>query len=65
MNNDTTNQIRCPYCQMRLFDIINNAKGQIEIKCGRCRKIVKIELDEADIEKDFAEFMRQLQSVAV
>lgn len=58
-------KIFCPYCQMRLFDARDNAKGDVEIKCNRCRRIVKVELKETDIEKELVNFIRQLESVAV
>jgi len=34
---------------MRLFDAKEDAKGNIEIKCVRCRQVVKIELKETEI----------------
>ena len=58
-------KIYCPYCNLRLFDTTNENKGTIEIKCNRCRRIVKIELKETDIENELVNFMRQLESVAV
>jgi len=36
--------IYCPLCNLRLFDAKDGDKAQIEIKCARCRKIIKIEL---------------------
>ena len=59
------NKIHCPHCNLRLFDTTDDNKGRIEIKCARCRKIVKIELNDAIIERDFAEIIRQMDSVAV
>jgi len=35
--------IHCPLCNLRLFDA-KDGSAQIEIKCARCRKIIKIEL---------------------
>ena len=49
--------IHCPYCKMRLFDLldaIENGKARIEIKCVRCRNVVKIELKEAGIKTTIA-----------
>ena len=63
-------KIYCPYCNLRLFDARGNAKGDVEIKCSRCRKVVKVELTEAltefaAFEKEMTDFMRQLDSVAL
>ena len=42
--------IYCPICNMRLLDAINESgKSTIEIKCVRCRKVVKVELKETEI----------------
>ena len=38
-------KIECPYCGMRLFDTREGGQALIEIKCTRCRKIVKVELN--------------------
>ncbi|MCI8516111.1 MAG: hypothetical protein HFG75_04450 [Hungatella sp.] len=34
--------IYCQYCHQRLFDILPGTRGSVEIKCSRCRRIVKI-----------------------
>lgn len=35
----------CPNCNKRIFDVFDNAKGVIEIKCPKCKKIVNIKLE--------------------
>ncbi|MDO4276627.1 MAG: hypothetical protein Q4D16_23440 [Eubacteriales bacterium] len=36
---------QCDDCKGRLFDLLLE-NGEIEIKCGKCKKLVKIEVDE-------------------
>lgn len=45
--------IYCRYCHQRLFDMIPGTRGSIEIKCSRCRKIIKITLSENKENKDY------------
>ena len=40
--------IHCPFCRLRLFDAGEGGKADIEIKCSRCGKIVKVELKEIE-----------------
>ncbi len=42
--------IYCKYCHQRLFDIIPGSRGSIEIKCSRCRRIMRVTL--MDMEKN-------------
>ena len=61
-------KIYCPYCNLRLFDTTNDNKGRIEIKCRRCHKIVKIDLNDFDIfgiDKELENFVLQISKVAV
>ncbi len=37
--------VRCPICKKILFVRHKDTKGQISIKCLRCKNINKIELD--------------------
>ncbi|MBN1071507.1 Com family DNA-binding transcriptional regulator [Clostridium botulinum] len=37
------NDIRCPKCNQLLFK--SNIEGQIEIKCVRCKNIIKLEIN--------------------
>ncbi len=37
-----TTTIYCRHCHQRLFDITPKTAGSIEIKCSRCRKIIRI-----------------------
>lgn len=39
-------QVKCPICGRRLFDITDEPKGKIEIKCTQCKQISEIELEE-------------------
>lgn len=44
-------QIRCPYCNWRLFDVITNPVSiVVEIKCQRCGQIYKIKIFEVTTE---------------
>ena len=45
--------IYCKYCHQRLFNIIPGTKGSIEIKCSRCRRIVKVTLLNTEKNKDY------------
>ena len=45
--------IYCKYCHQRLFDIIPGAQGSIEIKCSRCRRIMRITLLNTEKNKDY------------
>ena len=33
----------CPYCNKRLFEVVESKGFVIEIKCRRCKKVVTIE----------------------
>jgi len=37
--------VKCPSCQRRLFDKLEDTSGAIEIKCPACRKVIKIRLE--------------------
>ena len=39
-----TTTVYCRHCHQRLFDIIPGTRGNIEIKCSRCRKIIRVNL---------------------
>lgn len=43
MNNK--HKVTCPICNWLLFNKQDGSKGQIEIKCTRCKNIVQIELN--------------------
>ena len=45
--------IYCKYCHQRLFDIIPGASGSIEIKCSRCRRIMRVMLMNPQKHKDY------------
>ncbi len=34
--------IYCQYCHQRLFDLMSGTRGSIEIKCSRCRRVIRI-----------------------
>lgn len=36
--------VYCGVCHQRLFDLTTEASGGIEIKCPRCRRVVRIRL---------------------
>jgi len=38
-------KIFCPHCRRRLFDISHTGETSIEIKCPKCGKIVKLDLN--------------------
>lgn len=40
----TITTIYCPVCHKRLFDTDSAARGQIRIKCPRCRQIHQVSL---------------------
>ena len=37
-------KMKCPLCGKRIFDTSQDAKGEIEVKCKNCNKVVKITL---------------------
>lgn len=37
-------KVKCPLCGKRIFDAAKGMKGEIEIKCPHCHKVVKIQL---------------------
>lgn len=37
-------QVKCPVCGRRLFDIEEHSTGLIEIKCMHCKQIAKLQL---------------------
>ena len=41
-------KVSCPKCGKRVMDMIDGAKGVIEIKCPHCKSVVKIQLDRAN-----------------
>lgn len=45
---DMRNQIKCPNCLKRLFDIKSNVRGEIEIKCPKCKQVVVLILNDKD-----------------
>lgn len=36
--------VKCPKCEWRILDKISPTSGIIEVKCPRCREIVRIDL---------------------
>ena len=36
--------VKCPNCQHRVFDKMGVSSGILEMKCPRCRQIIKIDL---------------------
>lgn len=38
-------QVKCPICGRRLFDIEEPSAGLIAIKCSQCRNILQVRLD--------------------
>lgn len=40
------NIVYCPNCNKRLFDILKTSDCFIEIKCPKCKNIVRIKLSE-------------------
>ena len=34
-----TYPVKCPVCNQRVFDIVDDMQGCIEYKCPRCRKV--------------------------
>ncbi|MBW9148520.1 hypothetical protein K2F40_05970 [Clostridium sp. CM028] len=40
-----TEQVRCPICRRRLFDIEGDATGVIDIKCIQCKQVAQMRLD--------------------
>jgi|LFRM01.2.fsa_nt_gb endogenous inhibitor of DNA gyrase (YacG/DUF329 family) len=38
-------KVKCPLCGKRIFDTSQDAKGEIEVKCKNCNKVVKITLN--------------------
>lgn len=34
----------CPYCNWRIFDKVTPTTGVIEMKCPKCRKVVRVDL---------------------
>ena len=46
---DNMKKIYCPYCKMRLFDARDGGKAEIDIKCVRCGRIVRIDLKETTL----------------
>ena len=47
--------VYCRYCHQRLFDIIPGTRGIIEIKCSRCRRVMKICFQEQQKHIDYLE----------
>lgn len=41
-------QVRCPICGRRLFDIEGNATGVIDIKCIQCKQVAQVRLDKSN-----------------
>ena len=50
--------VYCPVCHQRLFDVGQPSRGQIMIKCPRCRQIQQIDLYSLKSEQD--ESIRQM-----
>ena len=38
-------QVKCPHCGQRLFDAA--IEGEVEIKCGRCKKTIAMHFRKA------------------
>ena len=43
----TVETIRCPICNNRLFDCSDLGAVKIEIKCNKCKNIIKIEQEKS------------------
>ncbi len=37
-------KVKCPLCGKRIFDASEDTKGEIEVKCKSCNKVVKVTL---------------------
>lgn len=35
-------KIKCPVCNQRLFDLCGKLYGEIEIKCPRCKRVIRL-----------------------
>lgn len=44
MSEAVTIAVKCPKCDWRIMDKVTPTSGEIEIKCPRCRKVVKVDL---------------------
>lgn len=44
-------QVKCPICSRRLFDIEEVATGVIAIKCITCKEVSRVRLDKAILNK--------------
>ncbi|OEF98852.1 hypothetical protein BHF71_10675 [Vulcanibacillus modesticaldus] len=40
-----TEQLRCPSCQRKLFEIQFNGLVDMSIKCPKCRNVIHLHLD--------------------
>lgn len=41
-----TEVVKCPYCWQRLFDLEAEGRAVVNIKCPKCKKVIKIEKSE-------------------
>lgn len=39
-------RVKCPLCGKRIFDAGDDAKGEFEIKCFHCNKIIQIHINQ-------------------
>lgn len=37
-------EARCPNCKHRLFDILPDTNGKVEIKCPQCKAVITIDI---------------------
>lgn len=44
-------QVKCPHCKRRLFDLKTKTTGSIDMKCPRCKSIIAIEMSNRVIAK--------------
>jgi len=38
-------QVKCPICGRRLFDLEESSVGSIAIKCTQCRNVLRVRLE--------------------
>jgi phage FluMu protein Com len=44
-------QVKCPVCKQRLFDLKIKTTGSIDIKCQKCKKVITIEMNDRIVTK--------------
>ena len=43
-------RVECPVCSNRLLDKVEGAKGQVQSKCQRCKRVWEVDLDKNEFE---------------